>query len=217
MKSKNFLKETLLFVIIFLPLLAIAVFQSKLPPLFPLHFKGDKSFYLVILIWIVANFFRYIYSFTAQLINPKSKYENYFKLNYKIRFIISVFLTCLSLIAIGNKAGYISDMFNVFWNLTMIFYILWGNYYQSIKPNYLFGIKTAWTRDNEDVWRSTHFFASKFYFIIGFVGLCVGLFIPFNSSNFPITIVILTFSIAFVPKVYSYFKYKEIKKRELNI
>ncbi len=58
-----------------------------------------------------------------------------------------------------------------------------GNYFKVIQPNYFLGIRTPWTLENKEVWKSTHTFASKLWVIGGLVIVLGGLILENDSFS----------------------------------
>lgn len=42
-----------------------------------------------------------------------------------------------------------------------VLFVILGNYFKTIQPNYFIGIKTPWTLENETIWKETHRMAGK--------------------------------------------------------
>lgn len=61
--------------------------------------------------------------------------------------------------------------------LGMLFMVL-GNYMGKIRRNYLMGIRTPWTLDNDVVWDRTHRLGGKLFMLSGALTLLAGLFMP---------------------------------------
>lgn len=48
-----------------------------------------------------------------------------------------------------------------------VFYMIFGNYFKTIKANYFLGIRTPWNLENEIVWKETHKFGGKMWLVGG--------------------------------------------------
>jgi uncharacterized membrane protein len=90
-------------------------------------------------------------------------------------------------------------------------FLVLGNYFKVIQPNYFIGIRTPWTLENNEVWKVTHVFAGKLWVVGGLVIVLGGLI--FENHSFSIAFIPLVVVLAIVPMVYSYIKFKEIEKR----
>lgn len=82
-----------------------------------------------------------------------------------------------------------------------------GNMMHSIKPNYFAGVRTPWTLENEDNWRSTHRLAGKLWFIGGITITFLTLLLPAKIA----TVVFISgaVSLSLIPVVYSYVYFKK--------
>ena len=81
-------------------------------------------------------------------------------------------------------------------------FVLLGNYFQTIRPNYFVGIRTPWTLENEDVWKKTHKTAGKIWMAFGILAIILAFFLPTKIF----TAMFLTFVCIMVcaPVIHSY-------------
>ena len=91
-----------------------------------------------------------------------------------------------------------------------ILYIIFGNYFKTIKANYFIGIRTPWTLENETVWKETHKLGGKMWFAGGIIVVISSLILN-KQPNF-ILFMIITGIITIIPIAYSYFKFKNLLK-----
>ncbi|WP_342662760.1 SdpI family protein [Gelidibacter mesophilus] len=91
-----------------------------------------------------------------------------------------------------------------------VLYIVFGNYFKTIKANYFFGIRTPWTLESETVWKKTHELGGKLWFVGGIIVVLASLILE-QQYNFTVFVVI-TIIIALVPIVYSYILFRKEKK-----
>lgn len=85
-----------------------------------------------------------------------------------------------------------------------------GNLFPKIKPNYVFGIRNAFTLANDIVWIKTHQFTGYLYLIGG--GLILISFMTTVLFQIVIVIVVLL-ALAVSPFVYSMRKYHQLEKK----
>jgi uncharacterized membrane protein len=130
---------------------------------------------------------------------------------YQLKFILILFMSILAffILYIAKNQSFSSP--DLIFALIGILVMVMGNYFKVIQPNYFLGIRTPWTLENKEVWKTTHVFASKLW-VIG------GMLVVFCTMIFPKDInVVISVSvfgvIVIVPIVYSYIKFKEIEKR----
>lgn len=87
-----------------------------------------------------------------------------------------------------------------------VLFIVIGNYFKTIKPNYFIGIRTPWTLENETVWKKTHKLGGKMWFIGGILIVILSLILN-KSLSFTI-FMIITGVITIIPIAYSYLIYR---------
>jgi len=88
--------------------------------------------------------------------------------------------------------------------------MVFGNYFQTIKPNYFIGIRTPWTLESPEVWKKTHRLGGQIWFVGGLVIAVCSMLIP---SVYSMKIVIASFLIlALIPVIYSYLYFRDNKK-----
>ncbi len=91
-----------------------------------------------------------------------------------------------------------------------LLFSLIGNYLKTVKPNYFIGIRTPWTLENEENWKDTHKFAGILWFFGGLAVVLAGIFLK-KEYAFPFLLTV-TAIISLIPIIYSYIKFRKIKK-----
>jgi uncharacterized membrane protein len=128
---------------------------------------------------------------------------------YQIKFILVLLMSLLSLFILYLTENQSISNPNLIFALIGILIVVMGNYFKVIQPNYFLGIRTPWTLENKEVWKSTHTFASKLWFIGGLLIIIGGIILP--DEFFLVVFLSIIALIVIVPMVYSYFKFKEIE------
>ncbi|GAA3750590.1 SdpI family protein [Flavobacterium ginsengisoli] len=212
----EFKKELPLIGIVLIPFIYLGTVWNSLPEIVPIHWnsKGEidgwgNKFTLIGMLFILPVFTYLIMSVISK-IDPKKKMSLMGGKLYQLKFVLVLFMSILALFIIySTKSQSISIPSFIFVLVGALFVIL-GNYFKVIQPNYFIGIKTPWTLENQEVWKKTHLFAGKLWFIAGFI-IIVGSLI-FESSAFSKVFLTIVFGIAIIPIVYSYLKYRSLKK-----
>ena len=103
------------------------------------------------------------------------------------------------------------DKLNPTWFIALIgaFDAVFGNYLQTVKPNYFIGIRTPWTLENEQTWRSTHRMAGRIWMVGGLLIIILSLVLT-NYVTLGIIFTTITFILVIVPVIYSYIQFKKI-------
>jgi uncharacterized membrane protein len=104
--------------------------------------------------------------------------------------------------------GYDFDfaVFMVYGLLTLFLVI--GNYLGTVRHNYVIGVRTPWTLDNEEVWTRTHRFTARLWVVASIAMMIVYPFLMGITSVIIIFIVVITV----IPVAYSYLLHKKIAK-----
>lgn len=89
-----------------------------------------------------------------------------------------------------------------------------GNYITTVKPNWVVGIRTPWTLENEMVWRKTHRMGGRLMVVGGLLSAVLALVLPMPYGLWVVTGIILLASL--IPVVYSYIYYRQEKSHQLN-
>jgi uncharacterized membrane protein len=84
----------------------------------------------------------------------------------------------------------------------------------SIKPNYFAGVRTPWTLEDPDTWRSTHRLASKLWFFGG-IGLTIAVLLLPNKAGMIVFLSIVGI-LVLIPVIYSYLYYKKHQPSNQN-
>ena len=211
-------KELILWVLIIIPFIYLATVWKNLPEQVPTHFDlaGNPND------WSSKSSLPYmigglqIGSYLLMLIipyfDPKNKLAQMGEKYYSIRLLMTAFMAAISfyLLYVSNK-GMINP--NILIGLIGGFYVILGNYLQSVKPNYFIGIRTPWTLENEETWRKTHRLGGKLWLIGGLITILVA-FVTKNNTLLAITFGIVTAVISIVPIIFSYVEFRKIHKNE---
>lgn len=213
MKLKN---EIPLLAIVSLPFIYLAYIWNKLPEKVPMHWNikgeidrfGEKSELLLIPILLPLLF--YITLLVIPKIDPKNKISKMGNKYQHIKILLTTFMSILALFIIYTAKNQALANPNYIVLLIGILYIILGNYFKTIKPNYFIGIKTPWTLENETVWRETHKLGGKMWFVGGIIIVLSSLILN-KQQNFTL-FMIITGIITLIPVAYSYLKHKKIEK-----
>jgi len=122
--------------------------------------------------------------------------------------LFMIAIQIMNVLAINN-ASIFTDL-RIVAILVGILMVVIGYYTPSIKPNYMFGIRTAWTLHNEKVWTKTHEASGKWFVASGVLFfICAFLKSPWN---FWIPMAVMM-AVVLAAVIYSYILYKNEKKK----
>ncbi len=210
-------KELPLIGIISLPFIYLAYYWNELPAKVPVHWNikgeidryGDKS--ELLLIPFLLPLMVYLIFLLIPIIDPKKNLNKMGKKYNSIKFLLTTFMSVLAIYIIHiAKSGGTNDPNALLLLLGVLFLIL-GNYFKTIKANYFIGIRTPWTLESEEVWKSTHRLAGRLWFFGGIAIVLLSLLLE-HEANF-IAFISITIFITLIPVIFSYL---EFRKREKN-
>ena len=216
--NSTFKKELPIIGIVLLPFVYLAFIWNSLPEKVPTHWNkmgeidhwGDKSF--LISVPFMLPVFIYVLLLVIPKIDPKKRIAlmggKYYQ--FKFLFVLLLSLLALFIIYISKNQSFSSPNF-IFILIGVLFMVL-GNYFKVIQPNYFIGIRTPWALENNQVWKLTHIFAGKLWFTGGLL-IVLGALL-FEVAFFATVFIVFVLILAIVPMVYSYIQFKELEKKE---
>lgn len=210
--SNNFKRELPILIVVLLPILFVVLTNSKLSNITEINWIQPKqiSIWTMLLIFLGVNFFIYGLLLFVQRIDPKKKnYETFKSSFYKIRFIISLFMTVITGLFVASNIGIVMDELKIMRISTFVLLAVIGNYVYSVKPNWFIGFRTPWTLDNEIVWRKTHQFGAKIMVVFSIIGLIVSM-IPQKEGIGLIVFFSIIMIMVIIPIIYSYRLHKRL-------
>ena len=214
-------KELPIIGIVLIPFIYLATVWNSLPEIIPIHWnsKGEidgwgNKFTLIVMLFMLPVL-TYVIMSTITKIDPKKRMSLMGGKLYQLKFVLVLFMSILALfIVYCTKSQSTSSPSFVFALVGALFVVL-GNYFKVIQPNYFIGIRTPWTLQHEGVWKKTHAFAGKLWFVGGLI-IILGSLI-FDSGSFSKVFLTIVFTIAIVPLIYSFLKFKSLDKKEDNV
>jgi uncharacterized membrane protein len=210
-------KELPIIGIVLMPFIYLAFIWNTLPAKVPTHWNykgeadhwGDKFSLLGLLFMLPV--FTYLLMLIIPKIDPKKKISLMGGKFYQLKFFLVLIMSLIAffILYITKNSNFSNP--NLDFVLAGLLLMVLGNYFKVIQPNYFIGIRTPWTLENTEVWKATHLFAGKLWFIGGLVILIGALTVTGNS--FSIVFISLILFLAIVPMGYSYIKFKEMEKK----
>lgn len=214
-------KELPIIGIVLTPFVYLAIIWNSLPQRVPIHwnYKGEiddwgNKFSLFGMLFLLPVL-TYVLMLVIPKIDPKKRISLMGGKLYQLKFFLVLFMSLLALFIIYiTKNQSFSDS-NLHYFLIGILFIILGNYFKVIQPNYFMGIRTPWTLENNEVWKSTHIFAGKLWFAGGLIMILGGL--VFQDSNFSLFFISLILALVLIPSAYSYFEFKKLENKGKNL
>jgi uncharacterized membrane protein len=209
-------KELPIIGIVILPFIYLAYIWNSLPQVVPIHWNmegeidgyGNKA--MLILVPILLPLLVYLIFLAIPKIDPKNRLNQMGNKLQNIKVILTIFMSVLALfIMYSAKNQSLTNPNYMILGLGILFIIL-GNYFKTIKPNYFLGIRTPWTLESETVWKETHKLAGKMWFIGGIIIIFSSLILE-KQLNL-IVFLTVTGIITLIPIYYSFTKFNAEKK-----
>ncbi|SDQ09900.1 SdpI family protein [Flagellimonas zhangzhouensis] len=212
----NLKKELPIIGIVLLPFVYLAYIWNQLPQEVPLHYNaqgeidryGDKS--ELIMIPFMLPFLIYVLLLVVPYIDPKKQLQKMGNKYQSLKLVLTLITSALALfILYSTKGGSLSNP-NFIFVIIGVMYLIFGNYFKTLKANYFIGIRTPWTLESEYVWKETHKLGGKVWFVGGIVAIISSLVLSVET-NFKVFMGI-TIIIALIPIIYSYMLFKKQKE-----
>lgn len=127
---------------------------------------------------------------------------------YDLKFYLTLLMSALATFIIYLAAQQEQTDPNLIYLLSGILFVVLGNYFQTIKPNYFIGIKTPWTLESDEVWKKTCKIGGRIW-LAGGIAIVISCLLLDNQSAFVIFMLVLAV-LVIVPVVYSYFSFKNL-------
>ena len=197
-----------------MPFIYLWLIWNSLPPQIATHFDfggdpngwTDKNNLIYLLGGLGIG--TYLIMLFIPIFDPKKKIEQMGEKYYSLRLLMTFFMTAISFYILYKGHSNKTNPGLIIGFLGLFFAIL-GNYLQTVKPNYFIGIRTPWTLENEQTWKSTHRLGGRIWMAGGLFIVILSIIME-NNSLLWIAFGIITGVIVMVPVVYSYFEFKKL-------
>lgn len=211
--NKELIKnEALIIILMLLPNIYFLSIYNQLPEQVPIHWniQGEADNYGPKWVLPLIHLGVYALLLIAPIIDPRKKnYQVFSKAYYRLRLALILFFGAFNVLVFMSQLGHDIDISRILVIGIFLLFIVLGNYMNNLKPNWFIGIRTPWTMENEEVWRKTHYLASRLFFGFGLIALILSFFLA-EKTLLPM-LLIVTILAALIPVVYSYKIYKELK------
>ncbi|WP_019986582.1 SdpI family protein [Rudanella lutea] len=208
--------DVMIWIAIVTPFIYAAFVWDQLPPRLVSHYgmngKPDDTMPKATFLLLMGGIQVFVYALTRYMPGA-GVFSNEQSGNYhRLRLVVSFFLSGLMgwTLYASTQAGLAEDSSPIMF-IVMVLVAAIGNYMTTVKPNFFVGIRTPWTLFSETVWRKTHQMAGRLWVGGGVTGAILLLLVP-KPWQMPIvgTIAVV---LAVVPLVYSYWAYRNEKRR----
>ena len=215
------IKEIIMWVLISISFLYLYYVWGDLPQKVATHYDlmgnpngwTDKN-YMPLLIGGM-NLGSYLIMILLPYFDPKKKIEQMGEKYNSLRILMSLLMTAISIYMLYITITGIVNL-RLMIGIIAVFFALMGNYMQTLRPNYFFGIRSPWTLENDETWRKTHRFGGRLWMVGGIIGLVLSILITNNNSLLGILFAIIVTVFVLLPFIYSYLEFRKIHKTDEN-
>lgn len=210
----KYFKESILWVLILIPFVYLSTIWKDLPKVIPTHFDlsgnpngwSDKNSLITLIGSLGIG--TYLLMLLIPTFDPKKKIQQMGEKYFAIRLLMTFFMSAISgYILYSGNGNKINP--GVLIALIGAFDAVFGNYLQTVKPNYFIGIRTPWTLENEQTWRNTHRLAGRMWMAGGLIIMVMSLAMN-NNVALGVLFAAITVIIVLVPIIYSFTQFKKI-------
>ncbi len=178
------LKDWPIWLILLTPFVLTIYYWDQIPEKIAMHWNaagevddwGEKGWEAFLLPAISVGV--YLLLVVVPYIDPKRKTDNEQKALKAFRYVMPLFFSALSVVILFQWLGSNVKPTNVVYLSMCVFFLILGNYMQTIKPNYFIGIRTPWTLESEDNWRKTHRFGGRLWVAVSLIMLVCWFILP---------------------------------------
>ncbi len=212
----NLSKQWSIISLIALPIAYLIYLWNKIPKEVPMHFDingevdryGSKSELIIITLLPLL-----IYGMMILIpkLDPKKQLDKMGNKYNSLTFIIVLFMSILAIYIIYTSVNSTTISSNFIYIMVGGLFMLLGNFFKTIKPNYFVGIRTPWTLESEEVWIKTHKMSGYLWVAGGLLIIVCALL--FSAKIAFYAVMGITILITIVVVVFSYLKYKEIESQ----
>lgn len=206
-----------------LPLFYLGYVYPQLPERVAVHFnlKGDpdawgprREMLMAVLLLVVVSLGVGLLSRFLPRIDPKKKVQYSQSTLARISYALVFFMSALNIVIIYSTlhGRFVMGGRIMFVVISLLFVYL-GNQFNSLKPNYFIGIRTAWTLENETVWRKTHQWGGRLWVAGGLVMAVLTCLLPEGVAS--VVFLTGTVCLVLVPIVYSYVCYQQLQRKSI--
>lgn len=211
-------KEVLIWIFTLTPLVYLGLSWNEMPAQVPIHFnlegeadRWGSKLTLAGIIFVMTVLTNLLLLFIPNL-DPKGKVEKMGGKWPQVRFLIMIMMAALSGFIIYSARNQHAFNPNLLFILLGLFFVVLGNYFPAIKPNYFIGIRTPWTLESDSVWKKTHRMSGPLW-VGGGIVVVAASFLQDNTFRLAVFLLVIAL-MTLIPTVFSFIELR--KEQQTN-
>jgi len=121
---------------------------------------------------------------------------------------LTLFMAALYVAMLGTALGWPIDVPRIIGVGVGLLFIVLGNQMGRLRPNWFAGIRTPWTLSDPEVWRRTHRFGGRLFFVAGLLIGAASLLLPAELSA--LVVLAGALGVAALSVGYSYWLWRQL-------
>ena len=214
--NKRLMREIILLIIAFIPLLYAVVCYGKLPESVPTHWNiaGEvdgwmKKGILYLLMMSLPVFFHILLQFAPKLDAQRAEAMMKSSIYYLIRATIVGVLSLMLGVSTYAALGHDVPMSSIISLVMGIMFLMVAYYLPRIPYNYFVAFRNPWTLYSKEIWKKTHSFAGTVFFLVGVYMLLSKQLFSKESFLTQIIWIVCMMLCCFAPIIYSMYLYQK--------
>lgn len=211
------MKKTISIILLLIPFILIVIYWDSLPDKIPMHWNtagevdnySDSKWGIIVL--PVINLITFLFLFIVPKIDPKGNFSQFLKTYWTIINILMLFFLLIFMLVLYLSLGYEFNQALAIHSALYALFMLLGNFFGKLRPNYFIGIRTPWTLENEGVWKKTHKMAGVLWVTASLSMLTFNFIFPEIGKALFIPYII---TIVAIPVLYSFIAFKQSSIQE---
>lgn len=214
--NESMIRELFLFIVALIPLLYTIFSYGNLPDMIPIHWtnsgevddwtaKGIGYLLMMSLPVFMNILLLFAPKLDAQRAEAMMKSDIYFMVRVGIIGILAAILTVSVYAALGHDV----PMATIVALVMGIVFLMIAQYVPKIPYNYFISFRNPWTLYNKTIWKKTHVFAGRIFFLVGVYMLLSPQIFPEENIVSQFMWIFLIFLCCFSPTFYSMYLYRK--------
>lgn len=191
-----------------------AALYARIPDRVPIHWnwRGEADGWapksIAVAIMPVGALLTHLLTVVLASIDPRNKRSGQPRGPLKlVRLATPVMLLGIHVVMLAVWLGRSINLVAIIYAACGVLFAALGNVMGRIRPNYFIGIRLPWTLENDEVWKKTHRFAGRLWFVGGCALVLTPLLAPLVQFVYFMGVLVV---ITVAPMVFAYREYQRL-------